>query len=43
MSDADLVQAITSGKGKMPAYGKTLKDSEIKDLAAYVRELGKKK
>jgi mono/diheme cytochrome c family protein len=42
MSDADLIQAITAGKGKMPAYGKSLKDPEIKDLVAYVRELSKK-
>jgi cytochrome c6 len=43
MSDADLIKAVTDGKGKMPAYGKSLKESEIKDLVAYVRELGKKK
>lgn len=43
MSDADLITAVTAGKNKMPAYGKSLKDSEIKDLVAYVRELGKQK
>ncbi|MGA6985342.1 MAG: cytochrome c [Terriglobales bacterium] len=43
MSDADLITIITSGKNKMPAYGKSLKDTEIKDLVAYVRELGKQK
>jgi|SRR5277367_2730934 len=43
MSDADLVTAVTAGKNKMPAYGKSLKDTEIKDLVAYVRELGKQK
>jgi len=41
MSDADLINAVTVGKNKMPAYGKSLKDTEIKDLVAYVRELGK--
>jgi cytochrome c6 len=43
MSDADLIGAITAGKDKMPAYGKSLKDTEIKDLVAYIRELGKQK
>jgi cytochrome c6 len=42
MSDADLIAVVTAGKNKMPAYGKTLKDTEIKDLVAYVRELAKK-
>jgi cytochrome c6 len=40
MSDTDLITIVTSGKNKMPAYGKSLKDTEIKDLVAYVRELG---
>jgi mono/diheme cytochrome c family protein len=43
MSDTDLITIIAAGKNKMPAYGKSLKDAEIKDLAAYVRELGKQK
>jgi mono/diheme cytochrome c family protein len=43
MSDADLTKAVTDGKNKMPAYGKSLKESEIKDLVAYVRGLGKQK
>jgi mono/diheme cytochrome c family protein len=38
-----LVTAVTAGNNKMPAYGKSLKDTEIKDLVAYVRELGKQK
>ena len=42
-SDAQLVELVTKGKGKMPAYGKTLKDDDIKDLVGYVRELAKKK
>jgi cytochrome c6 len=43
MSDSDLITIVTSGKNKMPAYGKSLKDTEIKDLVAYVRGLGKQK
>jgi cytochrome c6 len=43
MSDAALITTVTAGKNKMPAYGKSLKDIEIKDLVAYVRDLGKQK
>jgi cytochrome c6 len=43
MSDTDLITIITAGKDKMPPYGKSLKETEIKDLVAYVRELGKQK
>jgi mono/diheme cytochrome c family protein len=42
MSDADLTAAITSGKGKMPAYGKSLKPDQIKDLVGYIRSLATK-
>ena len=42
-SDTDLITIVTAGKNKMPAYGKSLKDTEIKDLVGYVRELGKQK
>jgi mono/diheme cytochrome c family protein len=42
-TDADLVDIVTKGKNKMPKYGDKLKDSEISDLVAYVRALGKKK
>ena len=41
-SDADMTTIIAKGKNKMPAYEKQLKDTEIKDLVAYVRALGKK-
>jgi mono/diheme cytochrome c family protein len=41
-SDADLAAVITTGKNKMPAYGKQLKPAEIAALAAYSRALGKK-
>jgi len=43
LSDSDLTDATTKGKNKMPAFKDKLKDSEIKDLIAYVKELGKKK
>lgn len=40
-SDAQLAEAISKGKGKMPAYGEKLKESEIKDLVTYIRGLAK--
>ncbi len=42
-TDTELADIITKGKNKMPKYGEKLKESEIKDLAGYVRVLGKKK
>jgi cytochrome c6 len=42
-SDPELIDVVTKGKKKMPAYEKTLKPDEIKSLVAYVRELGKTK
>lgn len=41
-SEAEVTAIITKGKNKMPAYGTKLKENEIKELAAYVKELGKK-
>jgi cytochrome c6 len=41
-SDADLTAIITMGKGKMPAYGKSLKPDLVKDLVAFIRTLAKK-
>lgn len=41
-TDAQLTDAITKGKGKMPSYEGKLKDTEIKDLVGYVRSLAKK-
>jgi len=38
-TDAELTTIITKGKGKIPAYETTLKDTEIKDRIAYVRSL----
>jgi mono/diheme cytochrome c family protein len=43
MSDAELTAITTDGKGKMPAYGKSLKPDQIKDLVAYIRSLAKMK
>jgi len=40
--DADLTTIISAGKGKMPAYGKSLKPDQVKDMVAYIRSLGKK-
>jgi cytochrome c6 len=41
MSDDELAAAIEKGKGKMPAYGKSMKPDEIKAMVAYIRSLGK--
>jgi mono/diheme cytochrome c family protein len=41
MSDADLIDAISKGKGKMPAY-KTLTPDQVKGLVAYIRSFAKK-
>jgi hypothetical protein len=41
-SDAELPQMIAQGKGKMPAFSKTLSADQIKLLVAHIRELGKK-
>ncbi len=41
-TDAQLTEIISKGKGKMPPYAGKLKDSDIKDLVAYIRGLGKK-
>jgi cytochrome c6 len=40
-SDDELAGIIGSGKGKMPAYSKSLKPEQIKDLVAYIRTLKK--
>jgi cytochrome c6 len=41
-SEADLAQVVAKGKNKMPSYEKSLKPDEIKALATYVHDLGKK-
>jgi mono/diheme cytochrome c family protein len=40
-SDAALVDAITKGKGKMPAFGNKIKPDDVKGLVAYIRALKK--
>jgi cytochrome c6 len=40
-SDDELSGIIGNGKGKMPAYSKSLKPEQIKDLVAFVRSLKK--
>lgn len=43
-ADADLNGVITNGMGKtMPAYKGKLTDDQIKQLVAFIRDLGKKK
>lgn len=39
VSDERLFNSITNGRGKMPAFKKSLKDSEIDGLVSYVRRL----
>jgi cytochrome c6 len=41
-SDADLTAIIANGKNKMPAYGKSLKPEQVKELVGYVRNFAKK-
>ena len=43
MSDAELTDAITKGKNKMPSYAGKLQESDIKGLVGYIRQLGKGK
>jgi cytochrome c6 len=40
-SDDELAAIIGNGKGKMPAYGKSLKPEQVKELLAYIRTLKK--
>jgi cytochrome c6 len=40
-SDDAISGIIGNGKGKMPAYGKSLKADQIKDLVTYIRSLKK--
>jgi mono/diheme cytochrome c family protein len=40
-TDDELTGIIANGKGKMPAYGKSLKPDQIKDLVAYIRTFKK--
>jgi mono/diheme cytochrome c family protein len=40
-TDDVIAGIIGDGKGKMPAYGKSLKPDQIKDLVTYIRTLKK--
>ena len=42
-TDAELIKATTEGQKKMPSYKDKLSAEQIKDLVAYVRQLGKTK
>ncbi len=39
MSEAELVQVVSKGKGKMPGYAGKLTDEQIKAVVAYVKTL----
>lgn len=40
-TDEELISTTTKGINKMPAYGKELKDEEIKGIISYFRSLAK--
>jgi len=42
-TDAQLIEITAKGKKGMPGYAGRLKDTQIKDLVAYIRAMGKKK
>jgi len=42
-SDAALIEVITKGKGKMPAFGTKIKPEDITKMVAYIRSLPIKK
>lgn len=42
-TDADFYTQIDKGKGNMPPFGGSLDKSQIDDLVAYVRQIGKGK
>ena len=41
-SDTQLFQVIAKGKGKMPAFEKSLGADQIRDVVAYLRQLGRR-
>ena len=41
-SDDELAAIINDGKNKMPAYKKSLKPEQVKDLVAFIHACGKK-
>jgi cytochrome c6 len=42
-TDAQLLETMSKGKNKMPAYDGKIPADQMKSLVAYVRELGKAK
>jgi mono/diheme cytochrome c family protein len=40
-TDDEIAGIINNGKAKMPAYGKSVKPEQVKDLVAYIRGLKK--
>jgi mono/diheme cytochrome c family protein len=40
-SDADFYTQVEKGKGKMPPFGGALNQTQISDVIAYVRQMGK--
>ena len=43
MSEAQMIELVTKGKGDMDGYKKELSEEEIRAVVAYARELGQKK
>lgn len=41
LSDKDLKEIVTKGKGKMPAYSGKLNDAQVDDLVKFIRSLKK--
>ena len=41
-SDAQLFAAIAKGKGKMPAYEKSLSADQVRELVGVIRRLGRR-
>ena len=41
-TDEQLIEVITKGRNKMPPYGTSLKEPQIKELVSYIRDLAKK-
>jgi mono/diheme cytochrome c family protein len=41
-SDAALIEVITKGKGKMPAFGAKIAPDDVTKLVAYIRQLPKR-
>ena len=42
LSEGELIQIVTKGKNKMPAYESKLSKEQISKLAEYIRDLAKK-